>query len=46
MYTDTFEVYAGGDVTTIDGAYVSGVSLTHGSPQHRTWTFAAGYSET
>ena len=28
--TDAFEAYHNGDVTTIDGAYVSGVSLTHG----------------
>ena len=32
-------------VTTIEGAYVSGVSLTHGSPRQHIWTFAAGYSE-
>ena len=32
-------------VTTIGGAYVSGVSLTHGSPQQHIWTFAAGASE-
>ena len=33
------------EVTTIEGAYVSGVSLTHGSPLQHIWTFAAGYSE-
>ena len=32
-------------VTTIEGAYVSGVSLTHGSPRQHIWTFATGYSE-
>ena len=32
-------------VTTIDGAYVTGVSVTHGSPQQHIWTFAAGRSE-
>ena len=32
-------------VTTIEGAYVSGVSLTHGSPRQHIWTFAAGLSE-
>ena len=32
-------------MTTIDGAYVSGVSLTHGSPRRHIWTFAAGASE-
>ena len=29
-------------MTTIDGAYVSGVSLTHGRPRQHIWTFAAG----
>ena len=29
----------------IDGNYVDGVSLTHGSPRQHIWTFAAGYSE-
>ena len=45
--TDAFEAYDDGQVTTIDGAYVSGVSLTHGSPGSRAhiWTFAAGTSE-
>ena len=43
--TDAFEAYHIGDATTIDGAYVSGVSLTHGSPRQHIWTFAAGYSE-
>ena len=31
-HTDAFEAYDEGQVTTIDGPYVSGVSLTHGSP--------------
>ena len=26
----------------IDGAYVDGVSITHGSPRNHIWTFAAG----
>ena len=43
--TDAFETYHNGEVTTIDGAYVSGVSLTHGSPRQHIWTFAAGRSE-
>ena len=43
--TDGFEAYHDGDVTTIDGAYVVGVSLTHGNPRKHIWTFAAGYSE-
>ena len=32
-------------MTTIDGAYVTGVSLTYGSPQQHIWTFAAGAAE-
>ena len=43
--TDAFESYHDGRTTTIDSAYVSGVSLTHGSPRQHIWTFAAGYSE-
>ena len=43
--TDGFEAYHNGQVTTIEGAYVSGVSLTHGSPRQHIWTFAAGASE-
>ena len=43
--TDAFEAYDDGVVTTIDGAYVSGVSLTHGSPRQHIWTFAAGATE-
>ena len=42
---DAFEAYDDGRVTTIDGAYVSGVSLTHGSPRQHIWTFAAGRTE-
>ena len=44
-WTDAFEAYDDNLVTTIDGAYVSGVSLTHGSPRQHIWTFAAGFSE-
>ena len=32
-------------VTTIDGAYASGVSVTHGTPRNHIWTFVAGTSE-
>ena len=32
-------------VTTIDGAYACGVSLTHGTPRNHIWTFVAGESE-
>ena len=31
--------------TTLDSAYVSGLSVTYGSPRNHIWTFAAGYSE-
>ena len=30
---------------TIDGAYASGVSVTHGTPRNHIWTFVAGLSE-
>ena len=42
--TDAFEVYHKGRVTTIEGAYVAGVSLTHGSPRQHIWTFAGGHA--
>ena len=45
-HVDAFEAYHDGDVTTIEGAYVSGVSLTHGSPRQHIWTFAAAATET
>ncbi|CAI8058168.1 hypothetical protein GBAR_LOCUS31619 [Geodia barretti] len=44
-HTDAFEAYHDGQVTTIEGAYVSGVSLTHGNPRQHIWTFAAASSE-
>ena len=44
-WTDAFEAYHDGQVTTIERAYVSGVSLTHGSPRQHIWTFAAGLSD-
>ena len=43
--TDAFESYHRGYVTTIDGAYVDGISLTHSRPRQHIWTFAAGLSE-
>ena len=43
--TLAFFSYYHGYRTTIDGAYVDGVSVTHGSPQQHIWTFAAGISE-
>ena len=44
-WVDAFEAYYDGNTTTINGAYVAGVSLTHGSPRQHIWTFAAGASE-
>ena len=32
-------------VTSIDGAYITGFSLTHGDTREHIWTFAAGISE-
>ena len=43
--TLAFSSYHDGYRTTIDGAYVAGVSVTHGSPQQHIWTFAAGMQE-
>ena len=43
--TMAFYSYHNGYRTTIDGAYVNGVSVTRGSPQQHIWTFAAGLSE-
>ena len=43
--TVAFYSYHNRDVTTIDGAYASGVSVTHGTPQNHIWTFVAGASE-
>ena len=40
-HTDAFEYYHNGVATTIDEPYVTGVSLTHGSPRQHIWTFAA-----
>ena len=40
--TDAF--YHSRQVATIDGAYVDGVSVTHGTPRKHIWTFAATIS--
>ena len=42
---DAFKAYFLERGTTIDGAYVSGVSVTHGTTQNHIWTFANGLSE-
>ena len=44
--SDAFYAYHNGNVSTIDEAYVAGVSVTHGSsPRQHIWTFAAGLTE-
>ena len=45
ILTTAFHSYHHGYVTTIDGAYASGVSVTHGTPRNHIWTFVAGGSE-
>ena len=45
-HTDAFEAYNNAAVATIEGAYVAGVSLTHGRPRQHIWTFAAAATET
>ena len=42
---DAFSGYHNRKATTIDGAYVSGVSVTHGTPRYHIWTFANGAAE-
>ena len=43
--TLAFLTYHYGIVTTIDGPYACGVSVTHGTPRNHIWTFVAGTSE-
>ena len=43
--TPGFYSYHYRHVTTIDGAYANGVSVTHGTPRNHIWTFVAGLSE-
>ena len=43
--TQGFYSYHNNEVTTIDGAYAGGVSVTHGTPRNHIWTFVAGTSE-
>ena len=44
-YTDGFESYHRGEATTINSAYVTGISLTHGTPRQHIWTFAASAAD-
>ena len=43
--TFAFHSYHYRRVTTIDGAYACGVSVTHGTSRNHIWTFVAGASE-
>ena len=43
--TLAFYSYQKGHVTSIEGPYLSGVSLTHGVPRQHIWSFASGRSE-
>ena len=43
--TVAFSSYHWGSETTIDDAYVGGISVTHSIQRQHTWTFAAGMSE-
>ena len=43
--TLAFYIYHHRQVTTIDGAYACGVSVTHGTPRNHIWTFVAGGAE-
>ena len=43
--TQGFRSYHHRVVTTIDGDYADGVSVTHGTPRNHIWTFVAGLSE-
>ena len=46
QYATTDGFWHQGQVTNnINGAYVDGVSVTHGTPRNHKWTFAAGLSE-
>ena len=42
---DTFSESANRVNVSIETYYVDGISLTHGSPRHHIWTFAAGLDE-
>ena len=43
--TPAFYSYNYAGQTTLDSSYVSGLSVTHGSPRNHIWTFAVGYSK-
>ena len=43
--TPAFHSYNYGGQTTLDSSYVSGLSVTYGSPRNHIWTFAVGRSK-
>ena len=43
--THAFWSYHTGQVTTIDGDYIDGISVTHSHPRQHIWTFVSGRSE-
>ena len=43
--TPAFNSYHYAGQTTLDSSYVSGLSMTYGSPRNHIWTFAAGFSK-
>ena len=45
IHTYSFYSYSNGGQTTLDSSYVSGLSVTYGSPRNHIWTFAAGVSK-
>lgn len=45
QYGATLAFFAHSVYYTIDDAYVTGLSITHGNPRHHIWTYAAGLTE-
>ena len=43
--THAFYTYHYFGQTTLDSAYVSGLSVTYGSPRNHIWTFAVGFTK-
>ena len=41
-YNYAFTGYYSNNQRSIDGGYVDGISVTHGSPRTHIWTFASG----
>ena len=43
--TDAFDTHHHQSDNSIDGFYVDGVSISHGSPRNHIWSYAAGVNE-